>query len=337
MAIQRQSNIELCRIVSILLVMLVHTTFATFGWETQSLGIQTLAAFSIIGVNVFVLITGYFSVKLKWTTLVNIAFICFFWMLVKNVGRFLVGETISISALFFITKSNWFIPCYIGLLFLSPLLNLFSDKANKKTLLGGAFSLLLIEVWFDWLPPTPGLSIGTQGGCSVLSFAILYLVARYIKLYGIPAWFKKSSLIIYILCSLSLVVLNVISIKIGHPLPKLVFTYNNPIVILSSVAFLMMFEQVNFSSKSINHIAKSTLAVLLGHTALFFLYTKQFSYIYDNYSGLQVVAYWALAIFVVFCTSVVIDQIRILLYKPIEKWMQTRIKNNVFFPIDNKS
>lgn len=336
MAIQRQSNIELCRIVSILLVMLVHTTFATFGWETQSLGIQTLAAFTIIGVNVFVLITGYFSVKLKWTTLINIAFICFFWMLVKVLGRYFLGESFRMSNLFFITKSNWFIPCYIGLLFLSPLLNLFCDKANKKTLLGGAFSLLLIEVWFDWLPPTPGLSIGTQGGCSVLSFAILYLLARYIKLYGIPVWFKKASPIIYVLCSLSLVALNVISFKIGHPLPKIVYTYNNPIVILSSVAFLMMFEQMIFSSKIVNHIAKSTLAVLLGHTALFFLYTKQFNYIYDNYSGLQVVAYWTLAIIVVFCASVAIDQIRLLLYKAVEKKMPRKLINPIFQNIRNE-
>ena len=139
MANLRQTNIELCRIVSILLVMLVHTTFATFGWETQSLGIQTLAAFTIIGVNVFVLITGYFSVTPKKTTLINLAFICFFWMLVKILLRYSLGEPIRLTSLFFITKSNWFIPCYIGLLFLTPLLNLFCNTVSKKTLLGGHF------------------------------------------------------------------------------------------------------------------------------------------------------------------------------------------------------
>ena len=133
----RRSNIELCRIVSIMLVMLVHTTFATFGWEAQTLGIQTLAAFTIIGVNVFVLITGYFSATPKKTTLINLAFICFFWMLVRIMCRYCFGEPFKLSSLFFITKSNWFIPCYIGLLFLSPLLNLFCNTVSKKTLLGG--------------------------------------------------------------------------------------------------------------------------------------------------------------------------------------------------------
>lgn len=133
----RQSNIELCRLASILLVMLVHTTFATFGWDVQSLGIQLLAAFSIIGVNVFVLITGYFSATLKKTSLINLAFICFFWMIVKVLCRYGFGEPVGLTKLFFFTSSNWFIPCYIGLLFLTPILNTFCNTVNKKTLRGG--------------------------------------------------------------------------------------------------------------------------------------------------------------------------------------------------------
>ena len=65
----RLSNIELCRIVSIVLVMLVHTTFQSIGWNCSSLGILLLAAFSIVGVNVFVLITGFFSAEPKKVSL----------------------------------------------------------------------------------------------------------------------------------------------------------------------------------------------------------------------------------------------------------------------------
>lgn len=63
-SIKRQSNIELCRLVSILLVMILHTTHQSLGTDV-SLGIQMLEGFTIIGVNVFVLITGYFSATLK--------------------------------------------------------------------------------------------------------------------------------------------------------------------------------------------------------------------------------------------------------------------------------
>ena len=133
---QRQSNIELCRLVSILLVMLVHTTGQSLGHDV-SFGVHLLEGFSIIGVNVFILITGYFSATPKKTSLINLAFICFFWMLVKVLCRYFFGEEVNYKYAFFITSSNWFIPSYIALLFVAPILNLFCNSVSKKVLWGG--------------------------------------------------------------------------------------------------------------------------------------------------------------------------------------------------------
>lgn len=44
----RKSNIELCRIVAILCVMLIHSTFQSLGKDV-SFGVMLLAGFSIIG------------------------------------------------------------------------------------------------------------------------------------------------------------------------------------------------------------------------------------------------------------------------------------------------
>lgn len=135
---KRQSNIELCRIFAIILVMLVHSTFASLKNTELSLGVFFLAAFSVVGVNVFVMITGYFSTTPKKSSLLNLAFICLFWMIIRIICRYFGGEPLELfKHLFFITSSNWFIPCYIGLLFLTPLLNLFCNSVNKKALLGG--------------------------------------------------------------------------------------------------------------------------------------------------------------------------------------------------------
>ncbi len=128
-----------------------------------------------------------------------------------------------------------------------------------------------------------------------------------------------------------------ISQLVGHgELIRLVFAYNNPIVILSSVSFFMIFEPMNISSGIINRIAKSTLGVLLGHTAIFFIYTKQFKYLYDHFSGLLVIVYWALSVLIVFCICIAIDQMRLMLYNLIEKVIQQRIKNNKISLIDDK-
>ncbi len=320
--------------MSILLVMLVHTTHQSLG-SNMSLGALLLAGFSIIGVNVFVLITGYFSVEPKKTSLLNLAFICLFWAVVKTLIHLICNEPTTYKYFFFITSSNWFIVSYIGLLCMSPFLNLFCNTMSKKMLWTSVIILLLFEMWFDWLPPR-ARHIGTQNGYSVLSFVILYLLARAIRLYGLPQWFKKNSPLIYLGCSLLLGFCAYVGEMMGHNIWSLCFSYNNPFVVISSVAFLMIFERMHFHSSFINYIAKSTLAVLLGHSAIFFLYTKQFKYIYDNFIGLQVVEYWALSVFIVFCASIVIDQLRILLYIPMEKLARKRINNNYIFEIPDK-
>ena len=72
MASKRLSNFELCRIIAILCVMLIHSTFASLG-HNVSLGIMLLAGFSIIGVDVFVMLTGYFTATPKKSGLFNLA------------------------------------------------------------------------------------------------------------------------------------------------------------------------------------------------------------------------------------------------------------------------
>ena len=327
----RQSNIELCRLFSILLVMLVHSTTQSLGHDI-SLGVNLLTGFSVIGVNVFVLITGYFSTTPKKGSLVNLAFVCLFWMVIKIACRYLCGEPVTYKYLFFITFSNWFIASYIGLLFLAPILNISCSHLSKRQLWGGVFALLLIEIWFDWMPPHPDVMIGAQNGYSVFSFVILYLLGRAIRLYSLPQWFMKNSSLIYIGCSIILGMVAHAGITAGyHGVAGMCFSYINPIVILSSVAFLMIFTQMCFRSRFINHVAKSTLAVLLGHSAIFFLYTRQFKYLYENCSGIQVVAYWTLAIIIVFFTSILIDQLRLVAYKPLEKYMKQRLQSNEIF------
>ena len=332
MAATRQSNMELCRIVSIVCVMIVHTAFQSLG-HNVSFWIMLLAGFSIIGVNVFVMLAGYFTATPKKISLFNLAFVCLFWMIIKVICHYAFNLKIGYKGFFFVTNSNWFIPSYIGLLFFAPILNLFCNSVSKKMLVGVVAALLVVEIWFDWIPPYPRISLGTNGGHSVLSFLILYLMSRTIRLYGLPMWFKRLSPFIYIGCSLLLafmgwvVLLNGYENKVGW-----VYFDNNPIVILSSLAFLVTFEQIKIGQfKFINHIAKSTLAVLLGHSAILFIYTKQFKYLYDNFSGIQVMGYWALAIIIVFCASIVIDQLRLLLWKPIEKHLRKRIKKNELF------
>lgn len=73
MATLRKSNIELLRIVSIVMVLIVHLDGASLGLPEPMGNITTVSgrdwwrlvveSFAIIGVNCFTLISGYFGIK----------------------------------------------------------------------------------------------------------------------------------------------------------------------------------------------------------------------------------------------------------------------------------
>ena len=111
----------------------------------------------------------------------------------------------------------------------------------------------------------------------------------------------------------------------------IIFAYNNPLVIISSVSFLISFEHINISSALINHIAKSTLACLLGHTVVFVLYKNLFIYIFEHFSNIQMVACWFVAVLIIFCIIVIIDQLRLMIYKPLDKKLRLVVKCNTLF------
>ncbi|MBQ3190969.1 MAG: acyltransferase [Bacteroides sp] len=325
---ERQSNIEFCRILSILLVVLVHSQMTVFGVPrvegTDTLLVYGLQSLSIIGVNVFVLISGYFSIRLKIKNIVNLLYICLFYMTLLNMLR-LATDTMELKYLFFISQSNWFIPRYIGLMILSPVLNAFCDNAEKRkfqyvviaiTLFSFYWGFLLHRWWSDF-----------HNGYSLIHFCILYLIARYFKLHGFGIFNKFNNWIGYITCSLVLTGGAYLSAVNGIKESMIwrIYDYNNPIVLISSICFFISFAKLNISTnKTINLVAQSTLAVLLLHShRVLSVYINDF---YRNLKEQNLVIYLIGMIAVlsaILFISVLIDQLRIksfnYLYNKIER------------------
>ncbi len=187
----RNSNIELCRILSMVMVILLHSSYSTFGWPT-TLSLSTIVlsfveSFSIIAVNVFVLITGYFSATLKIKSIFNFCFIVFFYGLVKIICQILDGS-FHIASLLVFTNQNWFVLCYFGLILFTPILNEYINKIDKISLRFEIIVLLALEFISDFIPGIGGIY---NGGYSVLSFIVIYLIGRYIRIGG-AEWLTKS-------------------------------------------------------------------------------------------------------------------------------------------------
>ena len=84
----RQLNIELLRIFSMLMVLVIHYNVGTNGQTThemvvtepiKAIGIASLKSLSFICVNCFIIISGYFGIKWKCKGFCNYLFQISFW------------------------------------------------------------------------------------------------------------------------------------------------------------------------------------------------------------------------------------------------------------------
>lgn len=180
---------------------------------------------------------------------------------------------------------------------------------------------------------------GINHGYSVFSFAVLYLIGRYIKLYGLPKGIKNYSFYLYIGISLLLGFTAYLLFKkadvliISPSFYTRVYDYVNPLVIFSSVCFFQTFEKMAFKSRIINYISKSTLAVLLVHTEAVINppMVQYFKSLVENYTEktLLLCVLWFVGVLGIFVISLLIDQIRIYTYKLIALPIYMKIESKI--------
>lgn len=185
----RNSNIELLRITAMLLVLVVHADFFSLSEPKANDIIEDpvlsfvrffVESCSIVCVNAFVLISGWFSIKPKVERFCNFFFqVVFFSVLLYfPFGSYYKspGEWITIVLGF----QYWFVRAYIILYLLSPVLNSFVNTAKRKQLLLFILLFYLVQTIYGWYL---GKAAWFDKGYSPLSFFGLYLIGRYLRIY----------------------------------------------------------------------------------------------------------------------------------------------------------
>lgn len=151
-----------------------------------------------------------------------------------------------------------------------------------------------------------------------MSFSIIYLMARYVKIYGVPKSVREYSGILYVVCTLLMIIASVVGIKIGYSgLLHKIFAYNDPLVIASSIFFFIYFEKMNIgNNRVINHVAKSTLGILLFHASIpaiptVWRFMKQTFRTLAKDIDIINSLYWVGVIIVIALTAILVDQLRL--------------------------
>lgn len=319
MANIRQSNIELLRVIIMYMILLLHANIFTFGWpegySTTSLFRLLIESITIVAVNVFVLITGFFGTSFKLSKIANLVFqliftVCSITLILFAFNLHHFGSWHDLIHGFYFWN-YWFINAYIVLLILSPLPNLaikHLSKSGIKYLIVTLFIVLsLVEGDFFISPP----GVGVNSGFSAIWFLNLYLVGRYIATY--PPQIKAKQLVaLYILCLLGAVILMWKCHDYG---------YNSPFIAMGSVAFFMLFLKFDFSSKPINFIASSSLMVFLlhFHPILIDYYKSTLVYLNDKYgNGMMFVVMVLSFCLMIYVVAILFDQLRKFVWSYVE-------------------
>ena len=279
----RDSNIELLRLVCMFLIVFQHCIHMCAFPEIWDISVMSpeigvasvLLGLTYIGVNCFVLISGYYGIKLKLRSVLNIYLICVFYALMGYLLHIYIDDAnidrgILYHSIFCISHSYlWFVKCYAGLMLLSPLLNVAIEHMPRKTYQWVLFLLTVLNVYFGFLWED---SVFNADGYTIANFVFIYLIGGYIARYVDLECYRKHKALnfgIYLLTSLLWAGSIIMQRYARTPWDE--WGYNNPFTLIGAISFFMLFLSIpRFHNKWINWLATGTFAVYVAHQGDFY-------------------------------------------------------------------
>lgn len=274
----RESSFELLRIIAMVMIIFHHfAVHSGFEWNASSLPASYFWCNFIsmggqVGVNIFVLISGYFLAGGK-SQLFNVKKVfrlwgqVFFYSAAIYIAFIITGTKGNILQVFFpITSSAWwFASTYFVLFLIHPFLNKLMaclDKRSYQNLL-----VLLVTCWGI----IPTLTGSQYEGNNLTWFITLYAISGYVRLYGFnpkvtPKHYAILCGIFAALAYLFSVVYTIFGTRWGLSLTTYYYGQVKLPILLVSLTLFMAFATLKMDyHKWINIIASATFGVYLIH------------------------------------------------------------------------
>ena len=289
---QRNYSLDLLRVIAILMIIIFHVCYKALIFNNLSEFNKLIVAFFLhfgeIGVNLFMLITGFFLYKSnssKTTKIIRLIYDIWFYFILNIILCAIVkgGYGVTLSTFFPISLGYfWYVTCYICILIFSPYLNLLTKNLEQKDyrrLL--IISLIILSV----IPTISGLAVASVENGPVYSRFIwlifMYFLGAYISKYQESDRLLKNDREFFIKLNIFSSFLAIIFIFIFKYLsfsfmPKVPMFYmwppNSIVVFLMSVSLFIIFVKTNLTKKTkvikfIEKISQHTLGIYLLHDA----------------------------------------------------------------------
>lgn len=266
----RESNFELLRLICIFGIITMHTFGSFYSSATGGnlvYGVLINTVFNM-GVSLFMLISGYYGVRTSWNKIVYLEIATIFYAVLNVLVNSVIWEGLSKKALLracFPVSDGvyWYITTYMLILVFARYINMIPEKLPKKDFQKLLFIMLVI---FSILPSVIQLHVMGDNGKGIMNMLLMYLIGRYIKLYGKESYPRGK-----LLGAGSLVILIGFALNYGL---SLLFQGGTGIyapfardcsitIVLSSIFIFLFFRECKFQSRVINGLAKYVIGIYL--------------------------------------------------------------------------
>ena len=292
----RESNIELLRILAMIGVILLHYNNPTIGGglsfvKSGSINywfLNVVESLFVCAVDLFILISAYFMALTNkrnlWKPIQLLV-----QVIVFSVSKYLLisilksNFTIRGLVAAFI-PSNYFVILYIVVFLISPYINIVFEHldSNKRRIFIWTLILLfsvyptVVDVVIEVTKRNfYGLSsigmYGSQYGYSIVNFTLCYCIGAYIRFEsGNFSKLKTRTLVGGLLsCVAIMTVWSAINDGIGYFTEKTAWEYCNPMVIATAICVFLLFKRIKINNnKMINSLGKGSFTVYLLHINL---------------------------------------------------------------------
>ena len=357
---QRSVGLDVLRCIAMMMVVVLHflgkgdllpDMMKAESWSLLGVAEWTIEAICIVAVNVYMLISGYFLCESHFKLSRLISLYIQLWAYSFGIGMlaYLTGlaprdelDTYRLLTLGLPVSMGhyWFMTAYVYFYLLLPLLGMAVRKMSEVQHRVAVIMLLLVICVLKSVLP---FKLEMDGeGYDFLWYAIMFLVAAYIRRYE-PKFINKKSSAVMMIIGMCGSLAEILAIgKVGMMTGALEYVsrvsmhYNHIFPFLGALGLFGLFipkyslkendnkpHKVNVMSKIVIFIAPLTLGVYLLHenVAVRYMWQEWFGCTkVDNVLGL--VGYTVLAAVCVFITGVIVEFIRSRLFGLIHKGLK---------------
>ena len=311
----RNSSIELLRILSILFVLVGHTFGHGAHGEVPNAGY--ILAFGI-SINVFMLISGYYGIKLRIKSFASMVGMVMFYSIGSTALIYFITGGVNLNGALsgFLPISHnyyyWFASCYIFLMMLSPLLNKGLASLSDRQYIWVVIGVVYMNCVSGWLMRNYFIN---PTGFSTMQLIFMYIIGNAVRRLQLA---EKISMRWLVVTYFATTAFSLVAGKI--PYISSLGGYNNPVDVVKSVAVFCIFMKLTISSRWINRISACVFACyLLQEGALGQeLYKAQYGFWQTVHNAPLFWLYALGCVAMIFVVAFIVEPIR-------KKWMDSLI------------